>query len=137
MSQIPIASSPIDGNRRSQGDGEIDGPFSPPSDYAFEPELVGEVPRPIPAYVRRGRYGQRRRFAVYMIAWIGALSLMLAQLPFVQAVRMPLLPVGYLRWIGWGGVIVAGCCFVLGYFVLGNYRYVRPGSPFPPPRHRG
>jgi hypothetical protein len=104
-------------------------PFSPPPDYEFEPELVGEVPRPIPDEARQGRYARSFRQSIYTLMWIACFSFVLAPLPFVKEVGQYFVPCEYLRWIGIGSLLIAAGVFVYGRLFTGRYRYIREGVP--------
>lgn len=103
--------------------------FSPPASYAFEPELLGPAPRPIPELLRQGPYAQRRRDAVRALLASGAGALLLDAVPGVEVLGLYLLPLAYLSWIGFGALALAAFSWLDTRLRLGPFRYVREGAP--------
>src|SRR5690349_11464431 len=82
------------------------GPFAPPDDYVFEPELQSEPPREIPASTRDGRYETKHRQVSRVGLTIGVLAILLGELPFVKVLGLYFLPLAYLSWIGLGVLVL-------------------------------
>ncbi|MBI2825404.1 MAG: DUF3592 domain-containing protein [Planctomycetia bacterium] len=104
------------------------GPFDPPANYSFEPELRGPPPRPVPSELRSGRYAQRRRRVIAGSLVAGALCVGLGLLPIVKFWGLFLLPLGYLSWIGVGLILWAMAVYGGGFVRKGPYRYVEDGT---------
>ncbi len=105
------------------------GPFDPPADYAFEPELRGDVPRPIPNELREGRYGRgQRRLVVGLIA-ATVVCLAASVVPIVQFWGQFLLPLAYISWIGAAFALAALVAWLRQRFAKGPYLYVESGTP--------
>src|SRR5262245_31046556 len=102
-------------------------PFAPPPGYAFEPELPGEPPRPIPAEVRQGRHATRQRRTVWGFLFAGMLLFGAGQLPILKTWGLYILPLQYLSWIGVGCVAIALVAFLANLVNRGPYRYVAEG----------
>jgi hypothetical protein len=105
------------------------GPFDPPRDYSFEPELQGNPRRDIPPELRQGRHARGRRAWLIGLAVSGLVCLVSSQVPIVQTWGLYFLPFGYLDWIGaalLAGALVFG---VFNKFHRGPYRYVEEGTP--------
>jgi hypothetical protein len=105
--------------------------FSPSTSHAFEPELTGPPPRPIPDALDRGPYMRRRRAAVIALALSGAVCLALSRAPGIDVLARYLLPLGYLHWIGMGALVLAAGLYVPLALHQGPFRYVRDGVPLP------
>jgi hypothetical protein len=103
--------------------------FSPPASYAFEPELQGPAPRPIPELLRQGPYAKRRRDGVRALLAFGAGALLLDAVPGVDVLALYLLPLAYLSWIGFGALAIAALSWLDFSLRLGPFRYVRDGVP--------
>lgn len=106
-----------------------DAVFTPPAGYEFEPELRGPSPRELPDDVGQGLHAQRRRRLTAGLAVGGVLSLGLGGMPFVNALAVYIVPLGYLSWIGAG--LLAMSCFAMlkDRFTEGPYLYIREGQP--------
>jgi hypothetical protein len=105
------------------------GPFDPPADYEFEPELQGPPPRPVPAVLRKGPYGRSQRAFIWTMLVVGTLLALCGLLPFVQFWGLFFVPLKYLTWIGLAAVAMAAAAFVGGVIDRGPYRYVQEGIP--------
>ena len=105
------------------------GPFDPPADYAFEPELCGAAPRPIPDELKQGRYARRQRRIVIGLFASGLLCSLLGALPVVRFFGDFVPPLNYLSWIGIGLTLLAIIGFVRGKLTKGPYAYVESGVP--------
>src|SRR5262245_51979898 len=92
------------------------GEFHPPADYEFEPEFLGDAPRPIPDELRLGPYGRGRRRGLYTLAWVVCVCLVGANLWLVKEVGKYILPFAYLSWIGWGAAAIWVAAFLRSRF---------------------
>jgi hypothetical protein len=105
------------------------GPFAPPADHAFEPELREAVPRPIPAALTQGRHAQGKRKAAWGFLIVGVVLVASAFLPFMATLALYVLPLQFVGWIGLGCCIIAAVIFNANRSREGPYRYVREGTP--------
>ncbi len=105
------------------------GPFEPPDDYEFEPELSGEPPRQVPAGLRRGRHGRRQLRTFYGFLLAGGLCLVFDQIPITKFLALFLLPLQYLDWIGVGCGVIALFNYLNHRACKGPYLYVQDGRP--------
>jgi hypothetical protein len=105
------------------------GPFAPPADYEFEPELRGEVPRQIPAELRHGRHALRQRRMVSGFTFARMICIAASALPVVQLWGLFVLPLQYLAWVGAGCVVIAVVSWISDRLQSGPYRYVREAVP--------
>ena len=105
------------------------GPFAPPADYRFEPELQGQPPRPVPRYLRHGPHAARwKRNAA--AAFVAALvCVLLARAGFVREMGQYVRPLEHLSWIGMGLAALTLGIVLLSAIVPGLYAYVRDGIP--------
>ncbi len=108
--------------------GEL-GPFSPPDDYEFEPELQGESPRPIPDELLYSPFVQKKRNAAWGCLFAGALCFVGSYLPIVDYAALFLLPLAYIGWIGLGLVVIGIGLWIRRHAVTGPLRFVRDGVP--------
>jgi hypothetical protein len=105
------------------------GPFAPPSDYQFEPELQGSPPRSIPPKLRQGRYAAGQRRLVWGLVMAGVLCLLGAFVPLIQKWGLYLLPLAWLHWIGAGLLVIAIIAAIVHAVRRGPFRYVEEGMP--------
>lgn len=101
----------------------------PPSDYTIEPELVGEIPRPIPQEILHGPVFRRRRLALRWCFAVGLVCLALAPLPVVRLAGMFLLPLAFLGYIGAGLLVLGFVLWLLHRVDRTTFRPVREGLP--------
>lgn len=106
------------------------GPFEPPKEYTFEPELKGDPVRPIPPELRQGRYGLQRHGAIRLLAISGFACLASAELPLMDTLSYYLLPLAYLNWIGIALLVWAAGSFLYDQLERGPYLWVKNASPF-------
>jgi hypothetical protein len=102
---------------------------TPSASHAFEPELTGMPPRPVPDALGEGPYARRRRAAIVALAVAGAFCLALSRAPGVDVLARYLLPLGYLLWIGVAALLLAGVLYVELSLRRGPFRYVSEGLP--------
>jgi hypothetical protein len=107
------------------------GPFAPPRDFEAGDEFLPIVPRPIPGWVRQGAHARHQRGAIYSLAALGVMCLVLWPVPFVQGLSHYILPLKWLHWIGLGLFALAGIQSVQTLFSSGRRAYLRQGIPFP------
>lgn len=105
------------------------GPFSPPRDFAHGEEFSAPVPRPIPAVLRHGSHGQRRRGKIYSLIALGLMFIVFWPIPFVQGLSFYILPLKYLHWIGLGLIGIGVWSALAGILTSGRYRLVKEGNP--------
>jgi hypothetical protein len=109
------------------------GPFSPPRDYRFEPELLGAPPRTVPPDCRTSPAAARLRRAASACVLIGLACLMFSRVHFVRELSYYLLPLGYLSWIG-GGLLLIGTLLLGTLHLPGGplgvpFKYIKRGQP--------
>lgn len=97
------------------------GPFDPPADYVFEPELLPAVPRPIPRSTWQGR--SRREWT-----WTALAFVMLGSCFFLGSQRMKPWLRTLAPWLGIGLIACGILGFFLGRLCLGPARYLRQGA---------
>src|SRR5262245_56789369 len=83
------------------------GPFSPPGDHAFEPELTGPPPRTVPPDCRQAPAAARFRRNGISCLLMGLACVVLSRAHFVQDLSYYLLPLQYLSYIG-AGLFILG-----------------------------
>lgn len=108
------------------------GPFAPPPDYAFEPELIPQAPRSVPALLRRGPAAIRDRRNLTTLFAAGVACLLFDRTRMVQELSYYVLPLGYLLWIGCALIAIAAVGAVLRRFGVVNSpwaKYLRNGAP--------
>ncbi|HUY92670.1 MAG TPA: hypothetical protein VMV10_28275 [Pirellulales bacterium] len=105
------------------------GPFDPPADYAFEPELVGPAPRPLTPRVQCSPLERRRKWAGRGILAFGIASLAACELPQFRQWAIVVPSLAYLNWVGAGAIGLWGVGMVVGWLGLGPQCYVRRGIP--------
>ncbi len=104
-------------------------PFEPPADYAFEPELVGAAPRPIPDRIHEGSWARKQRLTVQWLAFAGGLSGLLSTIPQVRAAGVYFLPLLYLDWIAIALLAIAAVAWLWNRFGNTPMRYIERGTP--------
>jgi len=92
-------------------------------------EFHPPVPRPIPRFIRRGRYAMSRMAMAWTLLIIGAACCLTHPLPFVVQLSWYLLPLGYLDWIGWGLLGLGVVILIRNLVSLGRMKYIRDGIP--------
>jgi hypothetical protein len=97
------------------------GPFNPPADYSFEPELLPPVPRPIPRTTWQGR--SQREWTWHALAFV-----VLGACFFFAAQRMKPWLRTMAPWLGIGLIAFGVLGFFLGRLRLGPSRYLRHGA---------
>jgi hypothetical protein len=102
--------------------------FDPPSGYAFEPELTGPPPRPLPSSIEDGPYARRFRANMTRGFTFGSLCLLLRSVPGVDTLAYYFLPFGHLDWIGLASVAITAVSLAQYVLRLGPFRYVRRGE---------
>ena len=105
------------------------GPFEPPEDYEFEPELRNDPPRHIPSELNQGRYARGRRKGLVVGLLTGFLCASLSLVPAVKFAALFLLPLAYLGWIGLAIIGITLVGYLLYLFRKGPFAYVENGSP--------
>ena len=111
--------------------GEIDdlGPFRPPADFDFEPELCAPVPRQLPSDVRQREIIIWRRAAA-ICATIGGLLFAAAPLTLVQRCAQFVPMLAHLSWIGVAMLAIAAVLQVgSSHAPVRNHRYFELGTP--------
>ncbi|HEY3322149.1 MAG TPA: hypothetical protein VGP72_16910 [Planctomycetota bacterium] len=129
MTTPDTAASGSQGERLEQGAGPELGSFESPADYQFEEELRSRPPRVVPAELSKGRFGTKRRRAVWAAMAVGLLCLAFAQIPVIHYWALFLLPLDYLSWIGLACVAIGAVAFIQNRVARGPYRYVEDGIP--------
>ncbi len=102
--------------------------FMVPRDLRLPPELVGEVPRPIPVEVQEGPLAQKKRSAFWGCLAAAAICLLLSGMPFVDTLALYFLPLGYLLWISLGLFAIAIFAYFGGGALKKAARYVQYGG---------
>lgn len=103
----------------------------PDPGYAFEPELTGPPPRPVPDRLDRGPYARDRRRVALLLAVLGAACVAVASAPGVERVALYVLPLAWLDWIGAGLLALAGAGYLPVALHSGPFRYVKHGLAIP------
>lgn len=106
------------------------GPFAPPKEYQFEPELLGKLPRIIPPELRQGIHGLSAYNTLRACLIVGLLCVALAETSFVQTVGMYFLPLKFTRWIGAAVLAFAAFKYLKDARESGPYLWVKNGTPF-------
>jgi hypothetical protein len=105
------------------------GPYAPPKDYSFEPELCPPVPRPIPEVFRGGHHAHRQRTMVVELTLLAVACLLASRFAFVRYLGGFFLPLLYLDWIGLSIALLVVAILVYRQFSPGPFRYVERGEP--------
>jgi hypothetical protein len=105
------------------------GPFEPPADYRFEPELRDVTPRSIPAELLSGRKARRQRTIAWSALLAGTLCAISGSLPLVKTWSLFVSPLQYLTWIGLACVALGIVDLLLPLTRDLSYRYVEDGLP--------
>lgn len=103
--------------------------FDPPKSYAAEAELQHTPPRPIPEWVRQGSHAKREWDTICILFLVGILCLLLSGAPFIKKLGLYILPLAYLKWIGWVLLAIAAICYGRYSLLWGSYQYIRKGIP--------
>lgn len=103
------------------------GPFRPPTDYAFEPELTTPPPRPIPPELRQGRHATKQRRVAWGFLTAAVVCGLASQLGIVRTWGLYLLPLQYLHVAALICVLVAVITFLVARYRRGPYVYVEEG----------
>jgi hypothetical protein len=108
---------------------EIFGPFSPPADYRFEPELCALPPRSIPDSILGGFYEKQRRRALWLTFVLGMGCLVVWSLPVWRQWAQRFSPLQYLAFVGVALLGLWAWHVARRFFALGAYRYLQDGVP--------
>jgi hypothetical protein len=103
--------------------------LAPPSGYAFEPELTGPTPRPLPELLKQGPHPASRRQSAAVLAAFGGFCVLLSTFPFVRTAGLYFLPLAWADWIGIGSLALALFGWANVALGLGRRRWVRDGIP--------
>lgn len=103
--------------------------FLPPSNFAFEPELLFPPPRQLPDSIKQGNYHKKQQRGAAFVVVGAAACLFFAHVPFVQKLGVFFLPLAYLDWISYGLFALAGVWWIRTVLQKGNYRYIKEGVP--------
>ncbi len=105
------------------------GPFDPPADYVFEPELRNPTPRQIPDEIYAGPYYRTRRNTYVCVIFIAAFFLLCGRFPIVGVWGLYFLPLAYIDWIALGMAAIASCQWFYLRLVKGPLKYIEEGIP--------
>src|SRR5689334_15813036 len=97
------------------------GPFSPPSNYRFEPELSGRPPRTVPNDCRAAPVATKARQAAIICILMGLACLLAARVHVLHELSYYILPLGYLSWIGLGLAVIGGVLLLSIYLPDGPF----------------
>lgn len=104
-------------------------PFTPPADYAFEPELTGPTPRPIPASIHDGLWDRWGREVFHLWSGGALLCAVLALIPAVRAAQIYVPPIRLLPWIAVVLAVVAVAQWLSHRYSSPPTRYLQHGVP--------
>lgn len=105
------------------------GPFAPPANYEFEPELRKPPPREVPVEIKKGIYAKKRLRAVLGVLTAAAICIVLSRFKIVAEWGQYFLPLAYLFWIGLGLAVISALMWVQNKLSRGPFRYVEEGIP--------
>lgn len=105
------------------------GPFAPPLQYEFEPELIGLPSRKVPPELYDGPYCRKQR--LQFCAWLeaGAILGAIAWIPITKTWGLYFLPLAYLHWIAFGCLIIGLLAWATFMTRKGPFVYVEEGQP--------
>jgi hypothetical protein len=91
-------------------------------------ELRGSTPRPRPDFVRQSPLAAKRLNILLGCMVAGGMCLVLAHLPFVSAMALYLLPLGYLTWIGLGLCAIGALIYTTGAELKQACKFLEEGE---------
>jgi len=106
------------------------GPFSPPANFSFEPELEGNPPRPVPSELKKGSYEKGWRQQLFTAVGVGLFLLACSRLGIVRNLSYYFLPLKYLNWAGLGVLVITFGAGLYHFLLPGTYKYISDGVPF-------
>lgn len=105
------------------------GPFEPPPDYEFEPELLGDAPREVPPESKHGPFAKKRLAAILGVLTAASLCVGSSRFSLMREWGQYFLPLAWLFWIGLGLVAIAAIMGISNKLSKGPFRYVEEGIP--------
>lgn len=104
------------------------GPFDPPADYAFEPELLPPVPRPTPPRTWQRHHERQRTWNAIAFVVFGVTCFFCAERGIEPRLGKMVVSLSYLPWIGAGLMTFGALGLARRRVPLGPFRYVRHGA---------